>query len=176
MDHISSSHTDRDPFATLDLWSGLLTKGIADLAYHPYWNGIWIVQEIMLARRIFFIYGTKAATWVAMRDFFIKGSHTVAKGTSRDRWPDLDTVRSSPATRIIKGKSQWAQIAFDSKAHVLGQLITTHENLESTEVLDKVYGFLGLVEHFQFPRDRFSVPVDYALPVPQVLLKVYNLL
>jgi Heterokaryon incompatibility protein (HET) len=134
-------------------WEELFTKksfGVDDaerywldlLIDNPYWQRVWIIQEVGLAKKITVHYGTYATDWTA----FIK---------------KLQSVRELRESLPLKLQQQLDKKYEDG--HKLKSLIETNRNSLCKEPRDHIYGFVGLATDCQ---DGF--PMDYGKSLYEV--------
>ncbi|KAF4631289.1 hypothetical protein G7Y89_g6842 [Cudoniella acicularis] len=123
-----------------DMASGMQTRLLRDICGLPYWQRVWIVQEISLARKILVCVGERVVEW----KMFIEKIKTDEK--------EGDIVTSTAALPIQ------LQRQIDDKygdGHLLQNLVTNHREKLCKEPRDHIYGFLGL------SRDGHRFPMDY---------------
>jgi hypothetical protein len=119
-------------------------KALLALCQRPYWKRVWIVQEIMNAKRIIAFCGSKEFKWAHFDNLFryLKSIQLLAWFDSYRYAPE---VLASEAAVIVKEKDRWEnRQALERGGICLSTLIELYRHLECTNPLDKVYGFLGL--------------------------------
>lgn len=128
-----------------------------------YWTRVWIVQEVLLARKTDIFFGHYHLSWESI-----------------DALCDLHSVpgsaaASATALRTILHEKQNSRIS-------LSILLWDFRNNECENPRDKVFGFLGILSPWQvsvpadvvFPQDptlSSGIIVDYAKPVHAILLE-----
>jgi hypothetical protein len=130
-------------------------KAFEEIISSGYWKRIWIVQEIMLARRVILCYGSECVDW----DSWAQCASMFA------RHPPYST----PAERIYLWKSSWPKRPKMTKAQALHSLLDLFHDMESSDVRDKMYGLCGLLERMYSDRGGGRVNIDYSL-APSVLI------
>jgi hypothetical protein len=109
----------------------------------PYWDRLWILQEVLFGQHILVLCGDKRCSWKELKDLFIP-QHEVAD------W-EYPVHVSEVVLSLIKEKA-----SFQGADRRLSYMIETFAGLQCEDVRDKVYGLLSLV------RSSGVVPVDYS--------------
>ena len=171
---------------------GLLLLATAALAQHAWWRRVWVVQELVLARRAVFFCGTepglfapwddlKAAMELLARIMFgLRDSpahqqqHTILAGISMQA-NHLITLTDEYRSNLSVNPSG---VRKDAGLPLLGALVTTatgrgYNPIRATGQVERVFGLLGI--HATDPRDRIygllgivreidrvRIPVDYS--------------
>ena len=149
-------------------WSQNQRRAVIDLCGMAYWRRVWIVQEIMLARNINVRSGRKVMEWACFERMVTRFRET----QTMVHPSHAKAVLANGAVRIIDCKMTWNTLGFAEKASALDYLLQKYRNMESSDAVDKVYGFLGLLE-FLAPGDRkFHIEIDYSMSVEEVFAKV----
>jgi hypothetical protein len=115
---------------------------------NPYFNRVWIVQEVSLAKKIRLLCGSEALTWEVV-EWGVRGL---------DQMNIKAAVYPTTIDKLFKEK--------DVKNRRLDEVVATYSRHNCQDLRDKVYGFLGLV-----PECQRSV-VDYAKSTHQVFVDV----
>lgn len=120
-----------------------------------YWSRVWIIQEIMLARRLLLKYGDRIIRWEDLQEFKVwcKENGNLRLGHCQESPSCLipPTVKT-----VINNKLQWGLgETWKAPSHDLRYVLSTYTKSKCENVRDKVYGLQGLV----FFGAR--VPVDY---------------
>lgn len=121
----------------------------ACLCNHAYWSRAWIIQEIILAKKINICWGEHVFPWKNLDRIF----NDLRTENGRH---DLIPILSSPATTIFGFKSEW------EKPIPLIKLLDTFRYQKSIDVRDKIYAFLGLAS------EDSKVDVDYSKSLEEV--------
>lgn len=172
IDYISNFRNRRTRAAARKVWSQAQGKAVLDLCQHHYWRRIWIVQEILLAQDIVIYYGDKTVRWSGLEAVMSYFRGVEGSGRIHEHSPAA-AVLGSDAARIVESRNSWPLLHFESKPGALEYLLTTYHDMESTELRDRVYGLLGLVEDVKAKPDGFTISVDYSLPTAQLFSEVY---
>lgn len=123
------------------------------LCEHAYWVRIWIVQEIICARKINLYWGNESFSWSCLGRIFQD------LRVARSSYHVFPILTSSAAT-IFGVKSEW-------KGPIpLIQLLDTFRYQLSTDDRDQVYALLGLTS------ENLRVDVDYSKTLHEVLIDV----
>jgi ankyrin repeat protein len=119
--------------------------GMASLCYRPYWRRLWILQEIVFARRIWLMCGDRISPWQPFRDVLLRIQASFAVPTSahpkHSRLGDCfesTSILNSPAMTIV---ALTEQRTHSRSLHVL--LFKT-KFLQCADQLDKVYALLSI--------------------------------
>jgi ankyrin repeat protein len=116
--------------------------GSVSLCYRPYWRRLWILQEIVFARRIWLMCGDRISPWQPFRDTLLSIQRFFAATVSvRPMLGDSfesTSILNSPAMTIV-GLTE--RRAHSRSLHVL--LFNT-KFLQCAERLDKVYALLNI--------------------------------
>lgn len=128
----------------------LAIRGKEELAYlyeHEYWSRVWIVQEVMYAKKLVIYWGKGTLLWewlAYVSDF-----------------PTKDRLYSSPAAMIIRAKAAWRGPV------PLSGLLAGCLHLCSSDIRDKVFGLLGLASQ-PGGESSLGLQADYSMTPEQV--------
>lgn len=122
----------------------------------PYWTRLWVVQEIMLAREITVMCGTKSLDWDDFQGFVAQVPDM------RDGFESLHT----DVQRLQDGRER-----LENQELSLQDAISTFGDRDGQEMHDRVYAFLGIAGDFQ-NRTSKGFSVDYANPIEQLFVEV----
>ncbi|KAL6712244.1 hypothetical protein ACN47E_000121 [Coniothyrium glycines] len=113
------------------------------LSEHPYWNRVWIIQEIGKARKLRICYGTCVSSWEAFIDRLKESNTNVAHESKafNKRYKPLILDRQ------LRSK--------DAKNYRLMSLLMVNETSQSKIPHDRIYALLGLAI------DAPGFPIDY---------------
>ncbi|KAH8659958.1 hypothetical protein BX600DRAFT_467000 [Xylariales sp. PMI_506] len=138
--------------------------GLIDFCNLPYWSRLWIVQEVLLAKKLLLCFGDDART--------TRGWDLLSRARScLDRIPTLWNLDSSMA-EPIKTIQNSLSYQLDRLREGYGKGWPLHKLVEITEGTlcrdprDKVYGLLGLAKDCH-PGD---IVIDYKKPAQDVFL------
>jgi hypothetical protein len=144
----------------LSSWNIIRTQiAIAKLCKMEYWTRVWIIQEIILAKRILIhcrsqnYHMSTEARFGLDWDLLIQVCSGLADLPKN--WPLSESIldiRESIPLRLDARRKEPA------KSNTLRGLLTTFEDTQCSEPRDKVYGLLGLAQS----SPRVKITVDYA--------------
>ena len=142
-------------------------KDVADLLNIPYWNRLWVVQEVLLARSLLVVCGhsmlgkTEFATAL---DQCSANTHHYRQ----DPWPELRWDRSEQEDSGLGKPATVPQVLrllnFARKKQPLWQLISEFSQGICSDARDKIFGLLGLrsLPHLRnTTAEKSPVVVDY---------------
>ena len=137
----------------------------------PYWNRVWVVQEIMFSRCIWLVYGTDIAPYPDMESFYNSTSVALEE---RYRKSQLPPVYLALAV-LLHGKA--VGIPKCGAAHrqeylTLNRWMRGVDTKGATEPRDIVFAFAGCFE----PKTRDLIEVDYSRGLGEVLVDMTLLL
>jgi hypothetical protein len=154
----SQVHYDRWNSAPEEFHGLRRFRAVLKFCERDYWTRIWIVQEIMLARRIDILCGDYYCGW----DRLVLLLNRIK--AHRDSRHVLDATRmavlESQAVVIMKAKAEWVG------SHSLARLLKLYRSQQSTDIRDKVYALHGLAH------DTEAMAVDYFIDPKTLLTKV----
>lgn len=120
-----------------------------ELCDNPYWERVWIIQEIGKARKIQVCFGQKRLWW---NDFI---QHI--RGSSRQPSFRHEEHETSGPLRL----DQQLRLKYND-GHNFASLLLHHKDAKCKDPRDKVYGFVGLAI------DSSGFPMDYSKSVYEV--------
>jgi hypothetical protein len=141
-------------------WSPREARSVLELCERQYWRRIWIVQEIMLAKKATILCGDKQVNWVRLQQL-VADLQTIRNRGREVHTVGVSEVLDSPATVIVKAKSQW-----DGTPQPLSKLLQLYRTQQSTEIRDKVYALHGLA------CDSHAIEVDYRIDPKDLLVEL----
>ena len=115
------------PGPAVDIWETYLR-----LLKRPYWNRIWIVQELLLAQNeILLLCGDRLISWSVLS----------APADYKALIDDEDNLRAYKCTSFCK----FSTIKAENKEQSLEALLSDFGQMGCTDVRDRVFAFLGLL-------------------------------
>ncbi|KAM0168886.1 hypothetical protein ACHAPF_010545 [Botrytis cinerea] len=159
---------------TDELRLGAELVSLGELCSRPYWNRLWIVQEVLLAKDLIICWSNKHSPGlrtVAWADWS-RARHTLENlkssiGPSWDRELKMKAIEtileSAPANfdRLREtGNQNWP----------LNSLLEMFASSECQVQADKIYGLLGIVSDTEL----CNFPVDYARPLFDTYVEILN--
>lgn len=140
------------------LWTHHEGNAILNLFSRRYWRRIWIIQEILLARRLTVLCGTVKFDWSALEAL---SSELDLLG---DTWISHQSlalqIEASGAMKILHQRNLRKKCSL--RGLDLHELLATHHDAECSDVRDRVYGLLGLAS---FPANAPLIAADYSISV-----------
>lgn len=136
-------------------------KGLVDLLRHPWFRRVWVVQEVVVAPRATFFYGSTFIQWFQLHEWLqviVSGALVPQLAMFSDEQQDLQTAGQSflgilSMPFIVGYQVDYKTLGAKSLSHVLrifGEKI-------ATQPIDKVFALIGIAE-----RDpRLTQLIDY---------------
>jgi hypothetical protein len=127
-----------------------LSHAVVDICKSKYWTRIWIVQEVMVAQKLFLCFGNQRVHWREFRRFSdaLAGLQTVA-GTLRDE-PRVVRLLENCHREVKRGGIQeyvLPGIPHGDESGIvsisLHRLISSHATKEASDPRDKSTRFSG---------------------------------
>lgn len=140
------------------IWNRPAGSAIRRLCTRRYWTRLWILQELLLARKIRLMCGSKVTRWELFRDFLLETDKTGLTDRSGGQF-EYEAVRVSPAAFMVRQNIDESFFKFS-----LWNLIFATQHLRCAEIRDKVYALLGVANF----ADSHIIP-DYNIPIPALL-------
>ncbi|KAI1750029.1 heterokaryon incompatibility protein-domain-containing protein [Xylaria castorea] len=151
-------------------WTELLASvsllSLVSFLRNPWWDRVWTAQEAVLARDLTFQYGHKSisrATMMGMlRSFHVHLYNCCISVT--ETWMDNRTEFKGALDLMWITELQLKPEIFRAGAsgRSFCQAVSYFRHREATNLRDKVYGLLGIVDDAQY------ITIDYDLPVELV--------
>lgn len=149
-----------------------MSMGLQCFAYlseAQYWNRLWIIQEILLAKSISVMCGSRTIPWsqleVLLNDIlqYLKNAQKPV-----DDIVYAESLRSSNLGRFILERQKMLSEGVYGAARLFDWYNIIQLSRESccTDVRDRVFGVLGLVD------PSFRIPVDYSLSTERICREV----
>jgi hypothetical protein len=141
----------------------------AYLSEARYWNRLWIIQEILLAKSISVMYGPRTIRWsqleVILNDIL---RHLENAKKPVDDIVYAESLRSSNLGRFILERQKMLSEGVDGAARLFDWCNVIQLSRQSccTDVRDRIFGVLGLVD------PSFRIPVDYSLSTERICREV----
>ncbi|KAH7088438.1 heterokaryon incompatibility protein-domain-containing protein [Paraphoma chrysanthemicola] len=142
------------------LWSPKKADAVLALCERPYWKRIWIVQEIMLAKKASIWCGNKQVSWNKLQQLMADLQTVLDRGRALHTIAVLQ-VLDSPAAVIVRAKSNW-----DGSPQPLTKLLELYRSQQSTNIRDKVYALHGLAS------DSAGIAINYEIHPKDLLVEV----
>lgn len=153
-----------------NIWNFNEGKAVLALCERRYWRRIWVVQEIMAAERIEVICGQKSVEWRCM-DQVIKKLQLVAANGRIEHHPYAAAVLESYAGQMFEHKAMWENLPAAFRKVPLERLLEMFQNLECSDIRDKVYALLGLTRRGDLSDQQYVI-ADYSKKSEEVYVDV----
>lgn len=151
-------------YASWEQW-----KALADLLRRPYWTRVWIAQEFILAQSI--------ELWCGAFSASALGFDRLARWLDDLKYDDIpeqvtqSTILTSPGWKLFRHRTLWWQRCWtgvSGSTFNLWDLLESYAEFESTDIRDKVFGFLGLATDL----DTWKTPLqaDYSKAPVEVVI------
>ncbi|KAB8261868.1 ankyrin repeat-containing domain protein [Aspergillus pseudonomiae] len=108
----------------------------------PYWSRVWIIQEIMVAGKIVLMSGSGTTSWPT----FVAQVEKFLESIDQDNVvfnPEVQCITKSNCKELVE---LWKRK--DTQTLNLGTLVCFARDASATNPHDKIYGLLGLVNHW----------------------------
>ena len=144
-----------------------MTKAITHIFQLPWWDRVWVIQEVAVARQAWVIFGSDVLGFEYLRDFY----HTVNK---LDKITDSDvaTGYSLYMTNIMLCTNERQSVLkawLDDETSLLAalKLLFVEGNTQATDPRDVFYALIGL----RVDVEAIVGKVDYSLPWQRLYTK-----
>jgi ankyrin repeat protein len=117
---------------------------VQSLFRRPYWDRLWVLQEVLMAQNILVLCGNQSFTWKRLE------AHFIPQKTDTRLWTRPIHIYNV-ALSLIEEKA-----SFEGSNRRLSYMLETFAGLQCEDIRDKVYGLLSLV------RSSGAIPVDYS--------------
>lgn len=142
------------------------------LIARPYWRRMWIVQELLLARRVLIYCGDESFQWEDIHQTLVY--HRERGGLLEEEKLMNDYREQSSGWRLVLGRQSFLVERRSNKrgdSQKLDNLVAEWGDQECQDVRDKVYSLLGLLPK-EFRWERGGLYPDYRKTVEQLCLDV----
>ena len=146
-------------------------RAVSALCDRKYWKRVWIVQESVLAKDIVVLCGQKSVSWQCFLTLHrqLQGAHDFGR---MEHIPFAWPVFGSAAMRIISKRAAWTSVPPEARGLPIEEVLEEFADMESTEVKDKVYALLGIIQPFA---DGSTIAVDYSKSTAGIYREVLRL-
>lgn len=156
-----SKHEIRDPVRSQTAHEG--KTAFHNLALSTYWTRLWIKQEVILSKDVWFFYGQGVTHWKELRLATMLKQERVRQ--PRRMASANDTKRSITAFMTALLNLRALRSGHDS----LPELVNRFRDAQCQDEKDRIYALLALTD----PSTREKIVVDYSKSLIQVLLESY---
>jgi hypothetical protein len=116
------------------------------IASHPYFDRLWIIQEILLAKSLTITWGNIVISWAQLASFLAANM----RHEWTDATPSVERIRRARETRYASGRYDFSW----TKALMCTQ------GSKCYDMRDKVYGLLGLVDLARVIRPDYTKSLE----------------
>jgi hypothetical protein len=151
-------------------------EDFSQLIERPYWKRVWIVQELVCARRILLHYGPIGILWdpiEMINTWLIQWQNEYASAHTRN-FTKLPLIGSPYIQKISSHRElhQFHQDAarkenLDLRRGTFMNLLGEKQPTFASEPKDHIYGLLGIVEDLS---KAPTIPIDYSLTTEEVFI------
>jgi hypothetical protein len=131
-------------------------KELYELLHLRYWQRLWIVQEILLAKDILLAQGFETCPWGCLTAFFVL-QEIYGRQVIGSSWVNQERkgfARSLGEHRELREKYPGSSLR-------LYDLLSAFEKSSCQDPRDKIFGFVGLLR----PSAREAIIIDYSKPL-----------
>lgn len=114
-------------------------NAVREIEDQPYWDRVWIIQEIVVARKVLLMCDSRTLDWQSFIDFLRLLSNDHFAVPQLDLQHGINRSHASSHRSFILRLSRWPRIMD------LGQALHWSSTSQASDVRDKVYALLGLV-------------------------------
>lgn len=152
----------------LQVWASSAGQGVQALCQRPYWQRLWVFQELQMAEERHLMCGSKIVSW----DSFEKSILLADDASETHRLDDrTEVIKGSPAMKMI-------ELTKIPGGSTLWSFIKRTKHLRCADVRDRAYALLAVTARAQSKTEVEIIP-DYDVPIPAflnlILRKVYDL-
>jgi hypothetical protein len=134
-------------------------KGLKGFFTRPYWSRLWILQEVLVARKVVVLWGGGYIDWDIL-EAVAKEDVERAEEDKDDYDFHVDMHKETPGHKVIDARAR-----FERKGlFTLEKIILDYGEKECSDVRDQIFGYLGLIDF----GDKAPIQADYSLTLEQV--------
>lgn len=145
------------------VWTRREARALCELCERPYWRRMWIIQEVIHARRIRVWCGDQVADWTAFDNLYRTLKTLDEMGWSAHHRHAIPVLQSSALTMVWQ-RAHWRHP--NTPMPTLQTLIEVFQEWKCSDLRDKVYALVGLAAA------ETAVAPDYSLSARQVYFDV----
>lgn len=145
--------------AFLRIWTREQGKALLALCERQYWRRIWIIQEIVHARQIIVLCGQKSFEWRSFENLYKKLKAIELRGWIA-HYEFAARVLGSFASVMVWQRAHWRHP--ETPAPRLRTLLEVFQDWQCSDIRDKVFGLLGLVN------PDVDIAIDYSKSVEEI--------
>ena len=143
-------------------------SAVKSVIQNPYWERLWIIQELVLAKQLYILAGDCILEWEAIVEFAQQQGPPLHRqwgntiGTTFEWTTMFGTIQANRYIRMLD-QLRWEQASRNGAKSHLWDVLPTTQLSQATIDLDKLYGILGLCIEAYDPLVR----PDYGVSVAQ---------
>lgn len=176
----SEDESDRLPALRPDQSEDDMWRCVAELCVYPYWNRVWVVQEILLSTNNYLLCGQKTLPWQVFANFISLVSIRFSCPPQYSRIIHNSTAKSYAMSKpyvMVPQSLQWRVgnalkhdfgKAWDIKEHNLFRILTMFGDRDCTDPLDHVYALLSLTD------EGSKFPIHYGIDKADLFLSLIH--
>ncbi|KAF7531295.1 hypothetical protein G7054_g8997 [Neopestalotiopsis clavispora] len=145
------------------IWSRREAKALSALCERPYWRRMWIIQELLHARKITVWCGTKYFDWSDIEALYLK-LETIQNTHWFAHHEFFMPIKQSAATTMIWQRAHWRHPKTPPPR--LSRLIEIFRDWHCTDIRDKVFALVGMAT------PESTIVPDYALTTREIYFAV----
>ncbi|ETS81710.1 hypothetical protein PFICI_06712 [Pestalotiopsis fici W106-1] len=143
----------------LPIWDSRTAKALSALCERPYWRRMWIIQELLHARKITLWCGTQKSDWSDIEALYLK-LETIENAHWFAHHEFLIPIKQSAAATMVWQRAHWRHP--DTPVPRLSRLIEIFRDWHCTDIRDKVFALVGMAT------PESAVVPDYALTTLEI--------
>jgi hypothetical protein len=153
------------------IWSYGEGSAILNLFSRKYWRRVWIIQEILLAQNITVLCGSKEFPWSCIES--LSAELDEIEESRIYHHPFAASVRESDAIKLYHQRRSWTKLPPSERSIELWKLLEAHNDIECTDIRDRIFGFLGLIPSTNIPSSP-SFVADYSISALELFKYTVN--
>jgi hypothetical protein len=153
------------------VWSYEEGSAILNLFSRKYWKRVWIIQEILLAQNITVLCGSKEIPWSCIE--FLSAELDEIEESRIYHHPFAASIRGSDAIKLCHQRQSWKKLSPSERSLELWKLLEAHNDIECTDIRDRIFGFLGLIPSTNMPSSSL-IAADYSISVLELFRRTVN--
>jgi hypothetical protein len=149
------------------IWNAREVLSVSSLCKRRYWSRMWIIQEVVHAKRVEIHCGSEILEWHNFEQLYYYVS-IISRDYKEMDTPFYNAVRSSPAMSIVKTRAlEKLQVPDLPRDIAIDSLMETYSAHECEDTRDKVYAVVGIAKYGS------TIVVDYRKSAKDVMLDVF---
>lgn len=154
LEHLRQHVHDQRP-----IWGSQEGKAIRDLFERSYWSRMWIIQEIIHAKKLTVWCGSQRVEWAILDRLYLT-MNMLEEENKLDNHAFATEIMRSPAFVMVWQRAHWRHP--ETPTPKLQTLIETFQGWQCTDIRDKVYALVSMADH------KTAVLPDYSRSPQQI--------